>query len=515
MSSTWLIVLLYVFILTLTRCASQSDNKDKHSPSLPELNRSLTEEFLRLCSSYNETSLNRFVLLGGGAQEGIGQTLTKAFMKGGTFTVGVTGGSATAGDFSWPNKLLDWLRRMGISNATVRNAAQGTTSQLVTAPCIRSLVGDHIDLLLWEFAMNDEFEHIDRDVGPVFPMRRRVAEAWIREAISLKPKAIGFVHIWDLTIHSFEGRSASNIPNKAFHPTTTVMDHYQSVFNRYFSLDTMGMIWHKFSNSESPQLLNMTRFLRDSHHPNDFCYNIIADLISFAILKPWMMHVKSLMQTHDKSPYNEEPPPAISSVPLLSVSPSQKEVKEVPLPWRNALRSHCYMSALPQFSTSSPIGPVLQSCSDHKNGTRGCGLDTTNTGRSDVRRQDRALAFTLKNKCAEDGRSGGSLFRLSARKIGYILIDCGYNQIHCGDTIHAYLDGRLIGPNVDLRGDIMSAFYSWTHKVQCPIPRTDNESESDSSSILRSEVTQHDIRICPSKSKAQFTRLVAIEEVEE
>ena len=53
--------------------------------------------------------------------------------------------------------LQAWLRStVNISEPVVRNAAQGTTSQLVSAPCIQALVGDCVDLLLWEFALNDE-----------------------------------------------------------------------------------------------------------------------------------------------------------------------------------------------------------------------------------------------------------------------------------------------------------------------------------------------------------------------
>ena len=60
----------------------------------------------------------------------------------------------------------------------IRNAGQGTTSQLVTAPCIHQLVGtklnttpaasaheiaaNSVDLLMWEFAMNDELPFVLR-----------------------------------------------------------------------------------------------------------------------------------------------------------------------------------------------------------------------------------------------------------------------------------------------------------------------------------------------------------------
>lgn len=97
-------------------------------------------------------------VFGSGLSRALGASLTAAALSGGAFVVGVTGGSSTAGRSSWPARLQTWLRSeaVGVTGALVRNAGQGTTSQLVTAPCIRALVGDGVDLLLWEFAMNDE-----------------------------------------------------------------------------------------------------------------------------------------------------------------------------------------------------------------------------------------------------------------------------------------------------------------------------------------------------------------------
>jgi len=67
--------------------------------------------------------------------------------------IGVTGGSSTAGNFSWSDRLKDKSERSLNISVELRNAAIGSTSQLVTASCIQSLVGDSIDILFWEFAM--------------------------------------------------------------------------------------------------------------------------------------------------------------------------------------------------------------------------------------------------------------------------------------------------------------------------------------------------------------------------
>ena len=107
-------------------------------------------------------------------------------LKNETFVVGVTGGSSTceAGGadqlgpvrgISWPRYFERWLRSdvIGARAATVRNGARGATSQLMTAPCIRTLVGDNLDLLLWEFAMNDEY-------GQIFSTSRRLSDSQAR-----------------------------------------------------------------------------------------------------------------------------------------------------------------------------------------------------------------------------------------------------------------------------------------------------------------------------------------------
>lgn len=123
--------------------------------------------------------------------------------------------------------------------------------------------------------MNDELEYITHDKPP-YPIRRHVAEAYIRQAIALNLGALGFVHLWDLDIHHYH--RGGRLPNKAFEPTTKVMKSYQGVYDRYFAFDTIDMM-------DAQQLYkSKTEFLRDLHHLNAFGYSVITDILILNIL---------------------------------------------------------------------------------------------------------------------------------------------------------------------------------------------------------------------------------------
>ena len=122
--------------------------------------------------------------------------------------IGITGGSSTAGGAafpgspSWTNVLRRNLRLMGL-NATVRNAAQGATSSLATAPCIAALAGSDVHLLLWEFAMNEEAFGKGEDAFGVSAkpdLLHAHLELYLRSASLQLPRlqGIGFIYIWDI-----------------------------------------------------------------------------------------------------------------------------------------------------------------------------------------------------------------------------------------------------------------------------------------------------------------------------
>ena len=469
-----------------------------HSPSPPPplaertaLRALLASEQARLTARFSADSLASTMVHGAGARAALGARLTAAALSGAPFVVGVTGGSSTAGRNSWPAALQRWLReRLGLRAAEVRNAGQGTTSQLITAPCIRALVGDGIDLLLWEFAMNDEYEFVRDDVGPLWPMRRRVAEAYIRQAAQLNPGAIGFVNLWDLDIHHYDGVSGgAGMPNKAYAPTAAVAAAYAPVYDRYFAIDVLGAM-------HANQMFagrGKEAFLRDAHHPNEFGYEVLADMLALALVTPWLEFLDAVVLP--------APPPAAAAVSAAvrahaMLTPPRNDLL---LPGERTF-AHCYMAMPPQFS--DPAAGALRAVHGPEctaADTRDCDA-TVNIGRSDAERDDRQLRFTPA-ACAAGGGSGGMLFTAEVRALAAVLVDCGYNEgAHCLAALDVYLDGALIPPNVPIT-DILGAFYAWVHRVPPG---------------ALADTPVHSLRVCPKQgiaaADAYFSRLVVLEQ---
>jgi hypothetical protein len=96
----------------------------------------------------------------------------------------------------------------------------GSTSQLVTAPCIQTLIGSDVDIIFWEFAMNDEMPQISYEGSG---LRYHLAETWIKEASRSSPKAIFFLHYYDLDIHGWD-LNQRHLPDKAWVPTNYAAD---------------------------------------------------------------------------------------------------------------------------------------------------------------------------------------------------------------------------------------------------------------------------------------------------
>jgi hypothetical protein len=216
----------------------------------------------------------------------LAERLSDAYFGRTTFVIGVTGGSASQGS-SWSALVASFLDELGV-DVELRNAAQGSTSQVVTAPCIEQLVGPNVDLLLWEFAMND-IANVDQShtlsdghnqICSEHPIRCFAADAWIREAIRYKPSGIGFIHLWDIGIHKYElNASDGNIPDRAWKATNAAMHHYASIYGSYFSINIIRMI-------TLMKLFKYKReFLRDVHHPNDHGYRVTADLFNWVLLQ--------------------------------------------------------------------------------------------------------------------------------------------------------------------------------------------------------------------------------------
>ena len=316
-------------------------------------------------------------------------------------------------------------------------------------------------------------------------MRRRVAEAYIRQAAQLGPGALGFVHLWDLDIHSYAG--GPDLPNKPFAPTNAVAAAYAPVFDRYFAVDVIGAMW------TSQLYADKSTFLRDPHHPNDFGYDALIDLLAIAIAEPWLAYLAAGGDGSDAGGGGGNAAAATASAvrahPMLTSAR-----KGLFLPGERTL-AHCYMAMPPQFSVVAdgllrPVHGAACAAAD----PRDCDA-TVNTGRSDADRDDRQLRFTV-SACADGGAAGGMLFTADVRHIAAVLIDCGYGAYtSCLDALDVYLDGAVIAPSPHAQSDIIDAFFTWAHSVEA-----------------LADAPTHSLRICARGTEAQFSRLVVLEQ---
>lgn len=379
------------------------------------------------------------IVIGDGAYK-LAHSLTRSYLGRSTFVIGVTGGSASQGNFSWPYSLRDLLQDEFQMTVELRNAAQGSTSQVITAPCINALVGAKIDLLMWEFAMNaDDGTDPEQDPADVDDLRIFTAESWIREAVNSEPGAIGFLHFWDMIGIEKWQKGQEPIPNRQWKSTNKVMEHYSHFYNSYFGLAVMPLL--NFLKLGKPD------FMRDGRHPNTLGYDIAMDLMRYAIFTTWAQGLKpgARDKLNDKS----------SQVLFSKVIPTPY-VESMPhgvLPYpRVGSSGHCLMSMVPQYGTNSAIYGVV--CEHGRNCVRMEVEDvaTASIGKADSRRTDRKIMFQVE-ECEVNDNTGGLYFHITA-KPSILLLDCGPVGLNAKGQWHienelckkysVYLDGLSI-----------------------------------------------------------------------
>lgn len=327
--------------------------------------------------------------------------------RGPAFVIGVTGGSSTAGSFSWPHRLGNWLHDRLHLNVSVRNGAQGGTSQLQTAACIHQIAGDiapdvPLDLLMWEFGMNDEYNWLKRHYSRPPSLKTRVArersaELWVRAVASQpenRPLAVGFVHFWDLSIDDWDIARTPFLPELSWAPTNRVLAHYRPVLDA-FAVNTMRFL-HEFASCESlasveprsPRLAGCrfhnttlkSDLLRDRHHPTYRVYDISVDLLVLAILDQWIpavqwdlqkaRHLEAQQQAHaTRTQQPEQPEPQtdrspVAAVPVCGVFPPPPFVRSsVFVPYASPVPSPLIsLSAHPDDLVDLPAAGVFGTC---------------------------------------------------------------------------------------------------------------------------------------------------------
>jgi hypothetical protein len=511
---------------------------------LAEARAVVAAEQARLAALYPAAVVDAHSERGAGLAFALGPLLTGALVRQTPFVVGITGGSSTADQTGWPTRLGAWLStRARLPHATVRNAAQGTTSQLVTSPCLRPLVGDGVHLLLWEFAMNDEYEFISNDVGPDFPMRRRVAEAYLRAAIAFAPAAIGWVHIWDLTIRDFAGTAAAAaaaatpsaaaqagtggggaLPNRAYGPTTAIVRAYAPVYNSTFSFDLVSVL------AATGRARTKAELTVDAHHPTSAVHDVIADLVATQLLAAWAAWLSDAARPPFSSPTASDATTASRETPRLWDFPLVTQAAHRKVLPGLRLHGHCAMAMPPQFATVNTLVPAALE-DDDANGSGGSGGYRTangagaaglvDRGKASPYRADRQLRYLIP-ACTDDGSSGGRVFwsHVPRARVRFMLLDCGLWQgAACRSRLVVHWPtGERLAPNTPVDNDILSAFYEWVHAFG-----PDQGGSGSSSSRGHEEeddeaALPYAIRVCPVSLSATdapvyLSRLVLLEEM--
>ena len=382
-------------------------------------------------------SLMNFVEIGNDIGNCLSNKLTDAYFGRSSFKIGISGGSATQGDYAWPTMVKKYMNQKLGMIVDMRNAAQGSTSQVVSAPCLKQLIGGEgeVDLILWEFGMNDILgddgveNHrtddivTDDEVCLKSPIRCAAADCWIRDAINIKPSALGFIHLWDIKIHEYKYQSndKSNLPDRSFRPTNMAMRHYGGKYNSYFSINVMQMI------HELDLVTDKTEFLRDPHHPNDYGYNIITDLFLVALLEIWIKGIDSNVSCSNVDSVHE-------IQPLFNIP-------NVIYPQEN-LRPHCLMSFQPQFGSYSTIVPLMLNMSN----------SIVHMGKADIHRTDRK-DFFMPSPCEGNNGNGGLHFEVKISNPKSLFIDCGLSTQSSCRKYRIFFDELEIENHIHLNGD--------------------------------------------------------------
>lgn len=326
----------------------------------------------------------------------------------------------------------------------LRNAAQGFTSQLLTAPCIRTLVGDGVDLLAWEFATNDEYPAV---IEAGTAERVRLAEVWMRAAVRLRPKALVFVHFWDRDLEFWEIGKAYP-PDKAWVPTNYVADHVlrgQGIDG--LSVNMVGMLTSGLMDTAGKK----TSFLRDTHHPNDLAFNITADALRLGLLQLWRLGLLTTGADAGGAAADPAAPVAQQPQPLLQPGLLVPVLDQWPV---------CYLTAQPQFGTAQPELTEL-GC---QAGSNGAGCMLVPYGKAAANRADRKSMMQLPDCAAGDTTSGIVFGVNTTQPLTYLWLSCGAGSDCKG--LRVYLDDSVVRSNVDTRPDkFISYFYLWVRNI--------------------------------------------------
>jgi len=199
----------------------------------------------------------------------------KAFFEDRNILLAAIGGSATAGSQvgnanSFPFLLGHWLQKaLNVSQSsatvTVLNAAIGSTNSAWAATVMPKQIGRKADILLWEYALNDETFHSEGRVQAI--------ELFLRRALILfgPNVSIGFAYLYDRPL----GR---------WPPPCSVQFCQEGVLKRYaeygYEMTAISACEHIRHHNFSKETI-----LADGHHPNQFGHQLVADMLAYKYLE--------------------------------------------------------------------------------------------------------------------------------------------------------------------------------------------------------------------------------------
>ncbi|KAM0753571.1 hypothetical protein T439DRAFT_346000 [Meredithblackwellia eburnea MCA 4105] len=408
----------------------------------------------------------------------LGNAMTLAYFNiTDSFLIGVTGGSSTAGgEKYWPYLMQQHLREhVGFSNVFVRNAAKGGTGQFINSPCFQSLLGNKgtdrysertgepMDLLLWEFAMNDGlfyYQKYREDEIMTERARRRSSETWIRAGLDAGVTAFGFLHLWEARIHEWEW-GMEDTPNRAWRPTNDIMQKYGSVAES-FSVNAFDFIYQ----GGIPDRINYanaskTDFLMDEHHPLLEIHPVFGEFMAAQLIKIWIDWLDAAPQAM------YEPLPGLDLI-----IPGRNLGDEVDLPAipSRDIRSHCLVAPTPQFGHYNPMSLVCHDGEIEWMGSTSrdvmeswpCEWNLTTRGKHFVDRSDYNVYYEVP-MC-----STGKKLRLRVREVQnwkYFFIQCDLKKLYDCTRLQITVDGAEIPKNVVLHynDNLMYEGVDWAH----------------------------------------------------
>jgi hypothetical protein len=456
--------------------------------------KTLYDERNRITTFYQFNIVNStlpFLIEHGPSHQSLGESLTRSYVYDIPFVVGVTGGSCTAGDTlstTWVVGLSMWLKKMGILTE-LRNQAQGGSCTATTASCMQYLVGRNVDLLLWEFEMNDNSDYYNPGK---YEDNVQNFEIYLEHALSIGAKFVGFVHIHDLRIRSYFETQNAALPNIGFKPCVDTMRYYSSIFGSWFAFDTIG-----FVSKYIPSLLEVKQnYVRDTHHPTRALYQIIEDLLVVSILNSWIEYLEIPGQVAKLSPIVSPMKISIDNVERLTPYNS-----DVLIPVKN-VRAHCggsyYHYVNPTWGLLSQVQlrhpqrlqyPVIPSMKDGS------------SGRHDVHVSADVPHCDIDNPL---------IFDVYFDKVGSVMISCKRTYIQSCESLHVTFDGQVV------ESTSMSSF--WTKKLGWIWKRLNDNVQSDGNNnilpdlpvepVKRAGIPKHTIVICQTSQLKPYWGVV-------